>query len=156
MKFGTYLCLIAMTCSLLPSCLSSTLAATAMAGGSMATNIPGVKALLGNAAPKATELAGCSFDYSGECRGADNISCPVSGSILFGQSNPSVMRLADGSTRSTFYSRKSDEKAIVTITTLAGVETYRLTFTDGKSGSYTYEKRCGTDFATGEGNFTIQ
>ncbi len=154
MKTRICFCLVAL--ALLPSCVSSTLATAAMAGSGIADNIPGVRSLLGNDAPQPGELVGYSLDYSGKRYEAGNVSHAVSGSILFGSDNPSVVRLADGTVRTVAYSRVNDTKATVTITTPDGVETYRLTFTGGKGGSYTYEKRHGADFASGEGEFSLQ
>ncbi len=140
---------------LLPSCISTTLTTAAVAGSGL-SQLPGVSALLGRDAPQAGELCGRSFDYSGEQRDAGNVTSASTGSILFGSSNPAVLRLADGSTRSVFYSRQDRKRAIITITTPAGVESYRLLFSDAGTGTYTYEKRQGADFATGEGMFSIR
>ncbi len=149
-------CLSFCALALFPSCMSSTFATVAVAGAGAATKLPAVSALLGKDAPKPAELVGHSFDYSGLRRGADNVPCSASGSLLFGQTNPYVVRYVDGTSRSVHYARTDHQKGVITITTTAGVEYYRLTFTDGQQGSYTYERRYGVDFATGEGSFVIR
>ncbi len=155
MKSRACYLLTALAFALLPSCVSSGLATAAVVGSGVAS-IPGVSKLLGKDAPTAAELIGHSFDYSGEYRGAANVAEPRTGSILFGGTNPSVAYLADGTTRTTCYTRQDSKKATITIITAAGEESFRLSFTDAKNGSYVYEKRHGENFATGEGQFILK
>ncbi len=138
---------------LLSSCVTSTLtAAAAAAGGNV--GIGSLGDLLSSGAPKAEDIAGMSLQLKGEQRGADNVAQEVDECITFGKDNP-TLRVADGVTLTTFYSRKGDKKALVTVTG-RGTETYRLNFTSGSEGSYSYERRNGADFATGEGSFTLK
>ncbi len=151
MKTAFCLCMSALAL-LLSSCVTSTLTAAAAAGTGMA----GLSSLLGLNAPEASELVGHTLTYQGVVRGADNASVSDFGTIMFGADNPTLGTTADGAVTSTFYSRQGDKQALVTMTAPQVVETYRLTFTSGSKGSYSYEKRCGADVTVGEGTFTIK
>ena len=142
-------------CLLLPSCLTSTIAAAAGAGtlteAAGLTN--GISSLFSSGAPES--LAGHVVTFEGEYRGADQTATRTGDAISFGKTGTAT-RTVNGSTQSLTYTRKGDKKAVIT-SVGSTTETWRLTFTSGTEGTYTFERR-GTlgDFATGDGTFSIK
>lgn len=134
----------------MPSCVSATIAAASGAGAlGDAAGLDSLSTLFSSSAPET--LNGRVVAFEGEFRGADNIAQPVNEALAFGKNGASSNK---GRTFS--YTRKNDKSATIAS---AGdvVETYRLAFTSGSEGSYTYERRGGEGgFATGEGSFSIK
>ncbi len=141
-------------CLLLPSCITSTIAAATGAGTltEAAGLTSGISSLFSSGAPES--LAGHVITFEGEYRGADQTT-QTSDAISFGKTGTAT-RTVNGSIQSLTYTRKGDKKAIIT-STGSPTETWRLTFTSGTEGTYTFERR-GTlgDFATGDGSFSIK
>lgn len=142
-------------CLLLPSCITSTLAAASGAGSltEAASLTSGISALFSSSAPES--LAGHVVTFEGEYRGADQTSTQTSDAISFGKTGTAT-RTVNGNSQSLTYTRKGEKKAIITSTGNT-TETYRLTFTSGNEGTYTFERRGEAgDFATGDGTFSIK
>lgn len=151
---------LAMACAALsstvPSCISSTIAAATGAsalGEASGLNSLGIASLFNSSAPES--LCGRVITFDGDCRGIDNKEQKVNDAFSFNKNGVSI-RTIGGVSQSLAYARKNDKSATI-IGTGNGTETYRLTFTSGTEGSYTYERRGNAgDFATGEGTFSIK
>lgn len=142
-------------CLLLPSCITSTIAAAT--GASTLTEAAsltnGISSLFSSSAPES--LAGHVITFEGEARGADQTATQTNDAILFGKTGTAT-RVVNGNSQNLTYTRKGEKKAIIT-STGNGTETYRLTFTSGSEGTYTFERRGEAgDFATGDGTFSIK
>lgn len=160
MKMKTTVCiLLSISTVALSSCITSSLVAAsgAVAGADalVKTTSSGLKSIsnmFGSSAPE--NLAAHTLALKGETRMATG-SEEVQKSLSFTADN------ACKDSSSLFqYVRASDTKATLTETTADGntKHTYRLTFTDGDEGLYTYESRLtdGTIIATGDGSFELK
>ena len=150
--------IIGISAMLLSSCITSTLVAAsgAVAGADalVKTTSSGIKSISDVFSSDAPEsLNGHTLVINGESRVATGTE-KVEKSLCFTSDN------ACKDSASLFkYERSSDTKAIVTETVNGGAEThtYRLTFTDGDEGVYSYESRLadGAVVATGDGSFSL-
>ena len=160
MKMKTTVCiLLSISTVALSSCITSSLVAAsgAVAGAdalvkTTSSGIKTISSMFDTGAPES--IASHTLTLKGETRVATG-SEAIEKSLAFTADN------ACKDSSSLFqYVRASDTKATLTETTADGntKHTYRLTFTDGDEGLYTYESRLtdGTIIATGDGSFELK
>ena len=140
------LCTAAIT---LNSCITAgvTAATSLVNGGSLVSSFTDL--LSSKSAPE--NMAKLCFNYDGNSTLA-GIEKEQKGSIKFGSDNP-TLRKVGGVQQSIFYARKNDKQATITITG-ASTEVYRLHFTSGTEGTYTYVNK-GIMSSVGDGSFRI-
>lgn len=141
-------------CALMPSCITSTIAAATGAEAlTGAAGLNGISSLFNSSAPE--KLDGHVVSLSGEYRGSDNVAQKVTDALSFPASG-SCTRQVNGVRQTLSYKKKDDKTATITVEGNA-TETYRLAFSSGSEGTYTYERRgADGDFATGDGSFVIK
>lgn len=156
MKKQIFLLASIAVCSMMTSCITSTIAAASGAGAlgeAAGLNSLGLATLFSTSAPEA--LNGRIITLDGEFRGADNSPQKVSDALSFNKEGICTRRTGNA-VQTLAYTRKDDKNATVASTSNT-METYRLAFTSGTEGTYTYERRGEDgDFATGEGRFSIK